>query len=162
MKRSTWVCMFVFAAACGVSSPADPRGELSVDSLEQESVISKGAGSAEAALLAAAATGDPQIMAQAAASASCHASMTCAGFGSCGTWSAAAACGTQACGSATCGPRCDPARDPSCTVMHPLVQHYERYRVCQNQLAQSCVEWAAAASVNTCNESCSIVVVPID
>jgi len=165
MKRSIWVCMFAFAAACGVSSPVDTADPgladsvgrpASVDPSSETRVVSTRASSEESALLAAAATGDPEIMAQAAgAAASCHGSVTCAGFGSCGTWSANAACGVKACGSTGCGPRCDPG-DPECVQLRPMVQRFEKYRVCQNAQAESCVEWAAGPSTNTCTELCAI------
>jgi len=168
MKRSMWVCLFALAAACGVSSPVDtpdtedqgPAGSVerqaSADPPAEASAVSKRASSEDSALLAAAATGDPEIMAQAvAATASCHGAVSCTGFGSCGTWSTAAACGTRGCGSSACGPRCLPG-DTDCVTLRPMVQRYERYRVCQNQQAESCVEWAAAASTSTCSELCAI------
>jgi len=165
MKRSIWVCMFAFAAACGVSSPVDTGDQGTADSVElsaspdpssEARAVSTRPSAEESALLAAAATGDPAIMAQAvAASATCHGTVTCTGFGSCGTFSAAAACGAKACGSTGCGPRCLPG-DPDCTQLRPLVQRFEKYRVCQNQLAESCVEWAAGPSTSTCSEACAI------
>jgi len=163
MKRSIWVCMFALAAACGVSSPVDSSDQgqadslpASVDSEREARVASTRASSEASALLAAAATGDPEVMAlAAAATASCHGTVTCAGFGSCGTWSTAAACGTKACGSSTCGPRCLPT-DLDCVTLRPLVQRFEKYRVCQNAQAEACVEWAAGTSISTCSELCSI------
>jgi len=138
MKKLSWMCLVVGMAACGISTPVESSEESS-----STGEVSASEGSEEAALIAAAATGDPEIMAGAAVmtAASCHGTVTCSGYGSCGTWSSASDCGDQYC--VPCGKACDPL-DEYCERPHSFATRTERYRVCFNSAGASCIEWSSS------------------
>lgn len=81
------------------------------------------------AMLAAALTGDPDRMREAARieAGSCHAPSTCPGYESCGTWSSLNMC-DETCGS-------------SCSLARTTHQYSDSYRVCRNAAQDSCTEW---------------------
>jgi len=147
-------------AACTTSRSQDGHGEPSAKAEDSTVVpfdepapvarISTGTTDEDAALLTAAATGDPDVMAAAIASASaaaCHGAVTCPGFGSCGTWSSTSECGDRQC-NATCG-KCLPAGDPLCEFPIASTQPTERFRACFNSSGASCIEWGRGASTGS-------------
>ena len=138
MKKLSWLCLVVCISACGISSPVEPSGESSTEK------VSASEGTEEAALLAAAATGDSEIMAATAAAtaAACHGTVTCSGYGSCGTWSSASDCGEPYC--VVCGKACD-LSDPFCERPLATATRTERYRVCFNSVGASCIEWSSGS-----------------
>ena len=139
MKVSRWVCLIVLIAgtvACAVTSEdpsEDPEAQASIDLASAEDV----------ALHMAAATGDPQIMADTASAfaAACHGNVTCSGFGSCANWSAHTACGNPYCGTYICfvPPSCPPTGP--CLAKLRTKQVFEQYRVCSNPQGATCTEW---------------------
>ncbi|MEA2563664.1 MAG: hypothetical protein QOH06_5168 [Acidobacteriota bacterium] len=82
--------------------------------------------------------------------AACHSTTPCgSAYGACANWSSFSDCGDQFCGAALgCG-ECD--EWGHCEAYGPaLKQLRERYRVCFNQLGQSCTEYQLAASTGGC------------
>lgn len=81
------------------------------------------------AMLAAALTGDPDVMRDAARAeaGSCHAPSTCPGYASCGGWSRLNVC-DEVCGS-------------SCGLAKTTHQYSDSFRVCFNAAGASCTEW---------------------
>jgi len=154
MKRSIWMCALAFVAACAVPSSETASDEAS--SSEQlapaPAGVSTGPTAEDAALIAAAATGNPDLMARAAAAtaAACHGVVTCPGFQSCGTWSTAAACGSRFC-VGQCGKTCT---DPDCVPRFRLDQLFESFRVCTDANLNQCVEWGVSEGFAGCSFSC--------
>ncbi len=105
---------------------------------------------ANAALIAAAATNDPDLMAAAlAASATCHVADTHCGSLSCGGYSAPVACGAPFCGSTQCGSSCPPFK-PTCNRTKQA-QLMESYRVCHDSANTPCVDYRhTTANLATC------------
>lgn len=80
----------------------------------------------------------------------CHSTTPCdSSYGSCANWSTYTACGDPFCGPTLgCG-ECD--EWGHCTAGGPgMKQFRERYRVCFNQLNQSCIEYQRATTSGGC------------
>lgn len=113
----------------------------------EPATISTGVTPEDAPLLAAAATGDPEIMAQAVTTtAACHGTVSCPGFTACTGFSATAACGSREC-TQFCGPRC-PSSDPLCDRPIASTQPTESFRVCFNSVGAQCIEWRRGLNIN--------------
>ena len=68
------------------------------------------------------------------------------GYGSCASWSTPTECGDLYCsatarGCGACGERC---------VGPGLEQKFESYRICFNQLGESCVQWSRVSYTDSC------------
>lgn len=135
MKAACVIVAFAIGACTG--SSAETPEPIADDDVTVEPVAVGVAPTP--AMLAAALTGDPVAMRDAAATfGGCNAPTSCAGFGSCGSWSAADYCDAS-CGPALC--KCNP-RDPNCDPEGLRGRDtYQSYRVCFNPAGESCTEW---------------------
>lgn len=83
-------------------------------------------------------------------SAACHSTTPCgSAYGACANWSGFTPCGDEFCGAAMgCG-ECD--QFGQCEAYGPAMKQFlERYRVCFNQLGQSCTEYQRSSSTGAC------------
>jgi hypothetical protein len=83
-------------------------------------------------------------------SVACHSTTPCGtAYGSCANWSTFTECGDPFCGPASACRICD--EWGQCTAAGPAMkQNYERYRVCFNELGQSCTEYQRGVSTGEC------------
>jgi hypothetical protein len=153
MTRFIWVCSIcVFANLAGCVGAVNGSEDISHESDTEQGVAltmtSTGVTSEDAALVMAAATGDPDLMAQAiGTSAACHGRVTCSGLVVCGVWSASAACGSRTC-VGECGPRC-PSHDPTCLRPGLSGLRTEQFRACHDSTGQVCIEWREGTPTST-------------
>jgi hypothetical protein len=162
MRGFTISALFCFGAwaACAAEQPEppDPAESISVSAEPSAPLVTP----ATPAMLAAALSGDPEQMARSLPKldAACHTPIQCPlEFASCSAWSAATSCGQPACStSSTCRFFLDPDPKPRVINYPPLVSTSESFRVCFNQAAQSCVEFARHNSFrcdpNACCSAC--------
>jgi hypothetical protein len=151
MRTSLWlVCSFLFAAACGVSSPdgaAGSRAAISDESSassELSGVESTGLDPSLAVMLA----GDSAIVP--ADFPSCHGWVVFNVPKSCGPWSSPVTCGGRVCTGNICGAQC-PKTEPDC-IMSSSVQQTESFRTCTFADNSQANEWQPLGGSNPrCN-----------
>src|SRR5262245_12894255 len=99
MKR--WTILFLSMMACSDLQVGNPTAEPETTSETTAALTSRQPSAASPEMLAAALTGDPDLMAAAiGTAAACHATFDCDSTRfSCGTWSTAVQCGGQFCSS---------------------------------------------------------------
>jgi hypothetical protein len=103
-------------------------------------------------MVAAALTGDPEVMAKAVGiSAACHAASTCpAQFASCASWSAFSSCGSSFCtGGCVIPPKCGPS-DPDCEFSQRTGHTSNSFRVCFDAAQNACTEWRTQTTATGC------------
>jgi hypothetical protein len=102
-------------------------------------------------MVAAALTGDPDVMANVVGlAAACHAPSTCpAQFASCTVWSAFAACGSTFCtGGCVIPPTCGPEDD--CGFSQRRGNTKESFRVCFDPAQNACTQWKTSTTATGC------------
>ena len=158
MKWLIYTTVFAIVAACGVTAPApDDESSDEPSAVTVARVADDAVPPTDPALLRAAMTGDPEVMAGALAGLLCKGIVTCPPeYSSCGSWSAAATCGLTYCGN-TCG-KC-PVSDPFCDLPQAKLQRTQFFRVCFNAQAKSCTEYQPGIPKNFgCTRECEIVI----
>jgi hypothetical protein len=121
--------LFVVSALAACSKPSDDLSNNPEATAEDVPSSVEAVIPTTPAMLAAALTGDPELMRDAARAegGSCHAPSTCPGFASCGGWSQLNIC-NETCGS-------------SCGLAKTTHQYSDSFRVCFNAAGASCTEW---------------------
>jgi hypothetical protein len=87
----------------------------------------------------------PEIATQMSALDSCPGFVSCPGYGSCTSWASLGACDQSGCFSEPACMICDPEYCPDVPGMWT---YYASYRVCFNQFAEECVEFATGGSLS--------------
>jgi len=153
MKR--WTILFLSMMACSDLQDGNTTAEPETTSDTAAALTSRTPGPASPEMLAAALTGDPDLMAAAiGTAAACHASFDCdPNRFSCGTWSSWANCGGQFCtpiNKCTFPPGCDET-DPNCQVFPRFAQNSQQFSVCWTaDRKESCTSWHIKTTPGGC------------
>ena len=154
MKR--WTILFLSMMACSDLQVGSTTAEPETTSEATAALTSRQPNTASPEMLAAALTGDPDLMAAAiGTAAACQAPFDCDSTKfSCGTWSTFAQCGGQYCSNtASCvrPPRCNPNTNPNCEIFPRFAQNSNSFSVCWNaDRTESCTSWRISTSLGGC------------
>lgn len=138
MNRPMGVCFVVAVLsllALSAASAQVPRSDQAV-TLRSEDLVAK--------------FGFPFVNKGNKSLASCEPITACGpayGYGSCASWSTYTECGDLYCSATARG--CGPCGDERC-VGPGLEQKYEAYRICFNQLGESCTQWTRVSYTDSC------------
>ena len=154
MKR--WTILFLSMMACSDLQDGNTTAEPETTSETTAELSSRTPSSMTPEMLAAALTGDPDLMAAAlGTAAACHTAFLCdPNRFSCGTWSSWVTCGGQFCSSinkCTFPPGCDPVNDPNCEVFPRFAQNSQSFASCETaDHKEKCTSWRIKTTFGDC------------